>query len=575
MRDVSDHLTDELEFHGIGQEGNVIIEEHWWIDIPRFAREVVLQRTQSLLKPWNFRENVSVAQNSSQFDLDQFDDFWEWRGGRGIFPEEDRETHGDGNVIFEFDRHYSVTQKRRSKKKRRGTVGLMNAVLQKVRNHNKMSSGEKDDLLSILSTYNGPENLNKARRYLNMYLDGRTRQNFPARNRLDANIAGAAQQAVEPSVNVRTNEENGLLKKKINNVRKDYPNASDQAVENRALSIIRKSVGNNRGEFRGRLRNMNDATKRKALQIYHGMRGENNYKEMIDGVENIPTNIKFHTSSREKDARSIANVLKELNTFKPRAPRYAQVRLEEQRQRNTYISRQRRLGLLDARTITAKIIKIPGDGNCLFTALSQGMNAYKRLDTIPSTGASVRKKIVDYEHRLGRKKNFGIGSGIKILMAESNPPHWVQMSKPGVYGGHQEIIAFQELYKYPVLIFEHRGNNVFVKRHSYEHIVNNKINGPPIALLYDEGRQHYDLLTDIRVIDRLRGTPQQSPQALPQQGILQALPSPLSSGFGQTSQPPRVFSSPSNASYGGSGSVSIIIGALCCVSSIVRMAVNR
>lgn len=250
---------------------------------------------------------------------------------------------------------------------------------------------------------------------------------------------------------------------------------------------------------------------------------------------------------------------------------------------------------ITADRIRASKLPVPGDGNCLFYAVAQGMAQRRRgrflsQPELFKAAMQLRSKVRIMQCK--RHAQF-FGGFLK-------DGHCRDILKQSTYGGQPEILALALLIETPIAIFEStRDPNVF-RRRAPHMIYGLKNRNPPLFLLYTSGRgpnpelsAHYDLLHSVTV-DRGALLPgvewAPSRQAVAQFGLAQRTgPGPglsapaqrpnVANGGGAMVGMPSVLDSSPDVSSSGSSSfwnwseaTFGIVMVVSCVSSIARMA---
>ena len=319
----------------------------------------------------------------------------------------------------------------------------------------------------------------------------------------------------EPSYNVRVLK-NGF----VPNYLKENPLMSPEVANRLAIQNIQRGTQRNHQEFAQKIRNMaRNEDKKKALEMYYGMRGKNDFNMMIEylndkkGGKNkiLAEEMQKPTlaPSRARGTRSVSEVIAAVND-RLDWKRKVQVRSNNRRQANRNKFRST-IPLRRAQYITANIVPIPGDGNCLFTALAQGLQLNNKRPILPDyeavvAGLRVRQKIAKYECMLANPSIPSKPSDLKVLLTQiDGVTHCQKMARPGTYGEEIEIVAFTHIFKVPVMLFRATQKANVFQRHNMA-LYGKDINREPIVLLYYQGTYphqedaHYTLLTDVSVI---------------------------------------------------------------------------
>lgn len=251
---------------------------------------------------------------------------------------------------------------------------------------------------------------------------------------------------------------------------------------------------------------------------------------------------------------------------------------------------------ITAGRIRASKLPVPGDGNCLFSAVAQGMAQRRRgrfLSRPELFNAAMQLRSQVRVMQCKRHAQF-FGGFLK-------DGHCQDILKQSTYGGQPEILALALLVETPIAIFESTPDPTVFTRHVPRVIYGLKNRNPPLFLLYTPGRgpdfelsAHYDLLHSVTV-DRsalLPGVewapsrqqveqfglaqrtglgagpsaPSQRPNAAANRGgVMVGVPSVLDSSPDSSSSGSSSFWNWSETTFG-------IVMVVSCVSSIARMA---
>jgi hypothetical protein len=235
-------------------------------------------------------------------------------------------------------------------------------------------------------------------------------------------------------------------------------------------------------------------------------------------------------------------------------------------------------------TIEAKILKSPGNGNCLFHSIAQHLfrmrsgryarypeNLRERRE-IDSTIIRLRRIVSEYYAR-HPEETVIIETG-QTLTASEYSAHIV---RPGTYGGAEDMKVLSDVYKFPIILYtkvdstlpfvNSEMNGLFKKM--FPMIIGDQYKRPPLLLLYSPGSganpelgAHYDVL--YRSYDRTPNVrPRQQAQMIDQSQRPQ-LPQ---------QQEQRIFRN-SMTMPGVSRTWPYVLGALCSVSSILSFVVT-
>lgn len=233
---------------------------------------------------------------------------------------------------------------------------------------------------------------------------------------------------------------------------------------------------------------------------------------------------------------------------------------------------------ITAGRIRASKLPIPGDGNCLFSAVAQGV-AIRRRGQILSQ-PELFKAAMQLRSQVRVMQCIRHAQFFSGFLDDG---HCQDILKQSTYGGQPEILALALLVETPIAIFEATTDpNVFT-RHVPHIIYGLKNRNPPLFLLYTPGRgpnpelsAHYDLLNSVTV-DRGALLPSvewaPSLQQVEQFGLAQrTAPAQRPNGSVTTWPGGADLSSGSSSFWKWSEATFGIVMVVSCVSSIARMA---
>lgn len=131
------------------------------------------------------------------------------------------------------------------------------------------------------------------------------------------------------------------------------------------------------------------------------------------------------------------------------------------------------------------VIKCPGDGNCLFSAIGRATG---------HSSIKVRKKIVREMHNnriyyepffTPKSKNTKITKDKMDVQDKSYNHYLERMTNQNQWGGQMELVAASKVYKRPVIVYGPTPTEII------ETIGSEYFNKEPIKVLYN-GNNHYD-----------------------------------------------------------------------------------
>ena len=142
-----------------------------------------------------------------------------------------------------------------------------------------------------------------------------------------------------------------------------------------------------------------------------------------------------------------------------------------------------------------EIVRCPGDGNCLFHAISF---------SVDEPCEKVRRRIVKELHQ-HREKYMGFftpsglhqprnGRDIMDLNHTTYDKYLVNMLNPGVWGGEMEIAAAAEVYRRPVIVYSKSIYNENSRYGGNAEGGNAEGGGAHPIKIYYNGSSHYDAI---------------------------------------------------------------------------------
>lgn len=143
---------------------------------------------------------------------------------------------------------------------------------------------------------------------------------------------------------------------------------------------------------------------------------------------------------------------------------------------------------------SAKDVKVEGDGNCLFRALSHWITGREE------NHLAVRKKIVEF-----MKDHLEEIAGIEELTAKQMAEKLNAMGMEGTWGTHMEILATATLLRTPIFIFSPYGKTKELSWNKFKSLFHYE--GEPAesdrAIYLVNERYHYDPVVDVPMADTL------------------------------------------------------------------------
>ncbi|KAK9826106.1 hypothetical protein WJX81_004241 [Elliptochloris bilobata] len=147
------------------------------------------------------------------------------------------------------------------------------------------------------------------------------------------------------------------------------------------------------------------------------------------------------------------------------------------------------LALSAAAVPSFEVLRVPGDGSCLFRALAQGRSVLEQgrpleRDALLHDGYKLRQDVC--EAMLARREDIAPFIVGRIDVYVDN------MMREGSWGGEPELAVAADLLKRPVLVYRLSGLFGSDLEKVSEYGVGKGTDAPPICLLYSGN--HYDLL---------------------------------------------------------------------------------
>jgi len=139
-----------------------------------------------------------------------------------------------------------------------------------------------------------------------------------------------------------------------------------------------------------------------------------------------------------------------------------------------------------------KVIKIKGDGRCLFRAIVRalygGENEQQEADEL-------RFRVAAELPRLRDSGALNLGVPVDVICEGSFDEHVKQIKNPQVWGGEVELLALPSIVGSPIQVYIPGSYQQPIQEYGRE------LRGKPICLLYD-GKAHYDLLEPRKPVNR-------------------------------------------------------------------------
>ena len=153
--------------------------------------------------------------------------------------------------------------------------------------------------------------------------------------------------------------------------------------------------------------------------------------------------------------------------------------------------------------VRAERLKIPGDGNCLFAAVAQGI-ALRQHGRFHENPAVISQK-ANLLRQAVRKLQCVDPAGVVRFNGLFDDAHCDKIGRPGEYGGEPEILALAIITRRPIALFDATPetpiSSIYVRHSPYRLYTHSESTQPPLYLLYSPGRPpnherdaHYDLL---------------------------------------------------------------------------------
>lgn len=142
--------------------------------------------------------------------------------------------------------------------------------------------------------------------------------------------------------------------------------------------------------------------------------------------------------------------------------------------------------------------RIPGDGNCLFTAIAIGyqisagnVRPFQRL-----TPARMRRdsKFMR-ELAVASSCTLNDAEALNFMTSRERRHYCRTMKKDGVYGGEVEIAVLSEALRIPIYVYSRETRRLISKYNERKY---RRAHVPPIRLLYSPASLHYDLILPVR-----------------------------------------------------------------------------
>jgi hypothetical protein len=146
------------------------------------------------------------------------------------------------------------------------------------------------------------------------------------------------------------------------------------------------------------------------------------------------------------------------------------------------------------RTLEAELLRVPGDGNCLFNAVALDVQIESGGKPTP-TPADLRRAAVAWWCSGGGRSDAQMKQVLRALYG-SVERYCGVMARDGTYGDEPELKALAAVLRRPIQTYVAAGGSPARRFHVYGYTHGSEFaaSAPPVLLRYVPDRQHYDLL---------------------------------------------------------------------------------
>ena len=497
----------------------------------------------------------------------------------------------------------------------------LNALKRRIANNTTLSAVEKEELPWYLAEYyqdangrtipatNHPEALNKASTYLNTYLAHRDPTRVTSAN-IDLNASNKAMNVAEKRTPANLTNLHATVQPHVSMMFAPPTGSRQAIIENRRKTLA--NAGNKSNDIRELIRNFNkmpEFQRQKALKAVRSSLGPEQYGVFLEGLKE---NTNFYKMANQVDRNHTGSVRKNVVYRGPGKAREIVQQIgnawKTNRARGQRYARKR---MGPFQTITAMQLQhtpLDGDGlfysfaNHLFRIRTGRYMLGKDKPTIDNTMTTIRNNVAAYiakEKSFKNKPLYHHIAGKTVNLAK----YAEYIQEPGTFTGHTVLDALSKIYNVPIYLYTRvpgvTFSNTRVGEYKRQPInFGSNFKRAPLFLVssVDHGNRfdhtakvHYNLLYSAEDVTPKENGPQ-SPQNNGSSVPMTSTMAPMSQAFNAPGNGNRRGwwsrwfggggggggnNGGGSGGMDGSSGIILISLTLSCVSSILKMALNK